>query len=197
VQDRLAASLAPFRNREAAYALAVFLARFWSAPGRIVEAFTIDRRALADHAELGLSEKQIRSAIHTLEEIGFLDRALAAGSRYKPTEDGLRRKPIRFQFGAEYAPLFIAANRRAAATRGGHSGERRPIPAQTARWASTVNSGASPLKGPKIIGEPERSLHLGPLVKESGLPPKASESDPRLEAALDRLLQGIRQSRGD
>jgi hypothetical protein len=29
-----------------------------------------------------------------------------------------------------------------------------------------------------------------------GLPPKAFEPDPNLEAALERLLQGIRQSRG-
>jgi hypothetical protein len=52
VRDRLAVALAPYRNREAAYALAVFLARFWSVPGRIVEAFHIDRRALAEHGEL-------------------------------------------------------------------------------------------------------------------------------------------------
>ena len=32
-QDRLTTSLRGFRNREAAFALAVFLARYWSAPG--------------------------------------------------------------------------------------------------------------------------------------------------------------------
>ncbi|QRM35434.1 hypothetical protein [Microvirga sp. VF16] len=42
---------------------------------------------------------------------------MTSGSRYKLTEDGLRRKPIRFQFGTEYFPLFDAANRRAAARR--------------------------------------------------------------------------------
>jgi len=62
-----------------------------------------------------------------LEEIGFLDRAMASGSRYKATEDGLRRKPILFMSGTDYAPAFIAANRRAAAARGGHSGVRREI----------------------------------------------------------------------
>ena len=64
------------RNRESAFALAVFLARFWSTPSRIVDAFPIDRRELAEHGELDLTEKRIRSAIRTLEEVGFLDRAL-------------------------------------------------------------------------------------------------------------------------
>jgi hypothetical protein len=39
VQDRLAAALQPYRNREAAFALAVFLARFWSMPGRVALPF--------------------------------------------------------------------------------------------------------------------------------------------------------------
>jgi hypothetical protein len=101
VHDRLTAALTPFRNREAAFALATFVARFWSTPNRIIDAFPIDRRELADRQDLELSEKQIRSAIRTLEEVGFLDRTLSSGSRYKATEEGLRRKPIRFQFGAE------------------------------------------------------------------------------------------------
>jgi hypothetical protein len=131
VRDRLASSLAPFRNRDAVMTLAVFIARYHSAPDRIVEAFPLDRRALIDHPDLGLTERQIRSAIRVLEEIGFLDRALASGSKYKPTEDGLHRKPIRYMFGPDYAPLFISANNRAAAARGGNSRARRPIPAET------------------------------------------------------------------
>lgn len=194
-RDRLAADLAPFRNRDAAFALATFLGRFWSTPGRIIDAFPIDRRELANRPDLGLTEKQVRSAIRVLEEVGFLDRALASGSRYKATEDGLRRKPILYQFGSEYAPAFIAANRRAAAACGGRSGERRPIPAETARQASTANFQASPLKGPKSKSEAESSVLMGPLVK-SGILPKAFEPNPTLESALDRLLQGIRQSRG-
>jgi hypothetical protein len=196
VQDRLASSLAPFRNRDAAFTLATFLGRFWSAPGRLGLGFPIDRRELAEHPEIQLTEKRVRSAIRVLEEIGFLDRAIGSGSRYKPTEDGLRRKPILFVFGSEYAPAFIAANKRAAAARGGRSGERRAITPTSAPRPSVASSEASPLNGPKSKGEPERSMLMGPLVKKSGLPPKAFEPDPRLEAALDRLLQGIRQSRG-
>lgn len=195
VRDRLASALAPYRNRDSAFALAVFLARFWSTPARIVDAFPIDRRALAEHGELDLTEKRIRSAIRILEAVGFLDRAIASGSRYKVTEDGLRRKPILFMFGSDYAPAFIAANKRAAAARGGHSSERRTIPTETGQQPSAVRFGASPLKGPKSKSEAERTVLMGPLVKESGIPPKTSESNPQLEAALDRLLQGIRQSR--
>jgi hypothetical protein len=160
-----------------------------------VETFHVDRRALAEHGELYLTEKQIRTALRTLEGIGFLDRVITSGSRYKPTEDGLRRKPIRFQFSAEYAPLFIAANKRAATAHDGHSEKRRAIPAQNTRQAPTVNFQASSLKGPKNKSEADKSMNLGPLMK-CGLSPAAFEPNPKLESALDRLLQGIRQSRG-
>src|SRR5215207_9361432 len=87
VRDRLAAALAPFRNRDAAFALAVFLGRFWSMPTRLLSAFPIDRRELADHAALGLTEARVRGAIRTLEEVGFLDRAVASGPTHRPTPD--------------------------------------------------------------------------------------------------------------
>jgi hypothetical protein len=196
VQDRLTAALTPFRNREAAFALATFVARFWSTPNRIVDAFPIDRRELADRQDLGLSEKQIRSAIRTLEEVEFLDRTLSSGSRYKATEEGLRRKPIRFQFGAEYFPLFDAANKRATAARGRQAEAARSQILVSSHRASTASAETHPLKGPKSTSEAESSVLMGPLVKKSGLPPKAFEPNPALESALDRLLQGIRQSRG-
>lgn len=106
VRDRLSAALAPFRNRDAAFVLAVFLGRFWSTPRRLLAAFPIDRRELADHAGLGLTEARVRGAIRTLEDVGFLDRAVACGSTHRPTPDGLHRKPVLFMFGAEYGLLF-------------------------------------------------------------------------------------------
>src|SRR3954452_2629404 len=36
VRDRLTSALAPYRNRDAAFALAVFLGRFWSTPARVL-----------------------------------------------------------------------------------------------------------------------------------------------------------------
>ncbi|WP_147023586.1 hypothetical protein, partial [Microvirga aerophila] len=149
IRDRLAAALMPFRNREAAFSLAMFIARFWSAPGRIVEGFVMDRRELADRDDLRLSEAKVRGAIRVLEEIGFLDRAISSGSKYKATEDGLRRKPIRFVFGSEYAPAFIKANGRAAAARGGHSRDRRPVTPSSAPRPSRVSPGAQKINSPK------------------------------------------------
>src|SRR3954470_6303537 len=111
VRDRLAAALVPFRNRDAAFALAVFLGRFWSTPNRLLQAFPIDRRELADHAALGLTEARVRGGIRTLQEVGFLDRAVASGSTHKLTAAGeLHRKPVLFMFGSDYGPLVSAAN---------------------------------------------------------------------------------------
>src|SRR3954454_4331698 len=124
VRDRLATALVPYRNREAASALATFLGRFWSTPSRLLTAFPIDRRELANHAALGLTEGRVRGAIRTLELVGFLDRAMASGSLYQPTPDGLRRKPVLYQFGSDYGPTFRAANKRAAAARGGQERPR-------------------------------------------------------------------------
>src|SRR3954453_22665982 len=149
VRDRLTAALAPYRNRDAAFALAVFLGRFWSTPARLLAAFPIDRRELADHAALGLSEARVRGAIRTLEDVGFLDRALASGSTHRPTPDGLHRKPVLFMFGAEYGPLFSAANRRAAAARERRSGSPRTFtPAKPSRPSTGILM-ARPLKSPK------------------------------------------------
>jgi len=147
VRDHLAAALAPYRNRDAAFALATFLGRFWSAPNRLLTVFPIDRRELADHAALGLTEARVRGAIRTLEEVGFLDRAVTPGSTHKPTPDGLHRKPVLFMFGADYGPLFSMANKRAAAAHRRRSGARR-----TLHW-------------PTRCGRPRASQRLGRLSR--------------------------------
>src|SRR4051794_36312470 len=82
VWDRLVSALAPARNRDAALALAVFLGRFWSTPNRLVSAFSIDPRALAGRAGLGLTEAPSRWGIRGRGEVGFLHRAIPGqGSR--------------------------------------------------------------------------------------------------------------------
>jgi hypothetical protein len=111
VRDRLAAALTPYRNRDAAFALAMFLTRYWSAQVRLLSAFPIDRRELANYAALGLTEARVRSAIRTLEEVGFLNRAVASGSTHQPTPDGLHRKPVAFTFAATYRGAFSQGNR--------------------------------------------------------------------------------------
>src|SRR4051794_717240 len=140
VCDRLAAALAPYRNRDAAFTLATFLGRFWSTPARLLAAFPIDRRALAAHAALGLTEARVRGAIQALEEVGFLDRAVASGSTHRPTPDGLHRKPVLFMFGSDYGPLFGAANKRGAAARERRSGARRggALPARERRSTAVL-----------------------------------------------------------
>src|SRR5215207_570467 len=113
VLDRLQVALAPAKNREAALVLAVFLARYWSAPTRLGQAFPIDRRAMCGARNLGLTEAKIRGAIRLLEEVGFLERSQPEpGRRYRRTDDGSPiRRPILFHFGAEYGAAFLAARR--------------------------------------------------------------------------------------
>src|SRR3954468_16108466 len=152
VRDRLTTALAPFRNRDAAFALATFLGRFWSMPNRLLSAFPIDRRELADHAALGLTEARVRGAIRTLEEVGFLDRAVVSGSTHKPTPDGLHRKPVLFMFGRDYGQLFGAANKRAAAAHERRSGARRAPTLASPLRPSVGWPAARPLNSPKSKG---------------------------------------------
>jgi hypothetical protein len=198
IRDRLAGSLAPFRNRETAYALAVFVSRFWSMPGRVAGAFPIDRRALADRRDLALTEARVRGAIKTLEAVGFLDRAIPdPGSKYKAVGEGLHRKPILFVFGSDYGPAFIAANKRAAAARGRASRTRGSNTAETTRRPVSGLPSASNLKSPKCRSETDRLVIMGEVRKGIGLPPKTFVPDANLEAALERLRQGVIGKAGD
>jgi hypothetical protein len=190
IADRLRQELAPFRNRDAAFTLAVFVARHFSLPKRITGSFRIMREPLAEKRadDLGLTQAQIRGAIRTLEAVGFLDRAIPApGSLYMATEEGLHRKPIQFVFGSDYAPLFIRANERAAAARERRFGERRPIlPTGNARRPSTAVSVAPGAKSPEDKSVADPQVNSGE-IRKSGSPPPPSVPNSPLEAALDRL----------
>jgi hypothetical protein len=200
VRDRLSAALAPFRNRDAAFALARFLARFHSNPDRLLGGFMIDRRELADRPDLALTEARVRGAIRALEAIGYLERGLTTGSTHKATEDGLRRKPIRFVFGSEYVPLFRAANQRARNTqarraKGGDRTARRVLTPSVAPRPSPGPFEGQRLNSPKDKSEANPQVNLGEIRRQSGLPAEPSQ-DSALERALQRLKEAIGKPRG-
>jgi len=61
---------------------------------------------------LDMTPGEVRGALNTLEEVGFVVREIGQGTGFQPTAAGLRKAPIRFRFGPDYWPLFAAANRR-------------------------------------------------------------------------------------
>src|SRR3954465_15477092 len=132
-------------------------------PSRVLTAFPIDRRELADRPDLGLTEAQVRGAIWALERVGFLDRAVAAGSTHKPTPDGLHRKPILFMFGSDYGPLFMAANRRAAAARGRRTGSRRGSVLASSPRPSAGLPTARPINSPKSKSREADKVIMGEI----------------------------------
>jgi hypothetical protein len=185
--DRIDAATRGRRNADAVVALAVFLGRYHSAPGRLGRPFAVDRIALADHPELRLTEARIRGALAVLEEVGFLERVEVAGSAYKATEHGLHRKPIQWRFGVEYLPAFSAANNRAQRARGAPAPARRPI------------APPAPPRAPVAVPAPSRAIPPAPLARihsplgvsfHSGERNRA-EADSPLEAALERLRRGV------
>lgn len=111
--DILGSRLRSFRNAHSANLLATFLARMNAGPKRFGRSFPIDRRALANHPDLGLSEDRIRGAIATLEKVGFIER-VPMKRTYRQHEDGVRRKAIQWRFGPEFNGrfAFLVAKRR-------------------------------------------------------------------------------------
>jgi hypothetical protein len=185
VADRLETALRGRKNAAACLALAHFLARFWSSPRRLLCAIPVDRRALAEHEALGLTEARVRGALAVLVEVGFLARYEPdPGKRYQRTESGLQRRAILHRFGEEYAVAFTAANARAQAARGAQAPSRRPIPRPEPRQAPAVNvAAATPMPASQLAQKqtsPERGMIMG---EERGASP--------LEAAIERLRRGV------
>ena len=197
VLDRLQRDLARFRNRDAAMALAVFLGRFWSVPGRVALAFPIDRRALCRHPALGLSEDRVRGALATLERVGFVVREIARpGQRYQRKGDTLHRRPIAFRFGPDSMGDFLAANamrkvarqRRPTAAQGRSRALPHPTPSSL-RLPSTPVPASSPKVSPS--SPRDSSFRIALSLGEQALPvlptPIARREDAGLEAAIQRL----------
>ncbi|MEN3239031.1 hypothetical protein PUR29_36960 [Methylobacterium ajmalii] len=169
-------ALSSFRNREQAFALAVFLGRFWTAPARLELGFPVDRRALADHPLLGLTEHQVRAARDTLEAVGFIARQEPEdGRHYQRTADGPHRRPIIFRFGLDYLPALVIANKRTAA--------RRPVtPARTS---------SSPIRN-SLTGVSHKQTQAEPfLMGEKQHLARVEELESKLDAALARWRRAI------
>jgi hypothetical protein len=174
VREQLQQLLTDFRNAEAAYALAVFLGRFWSSPNRLDLTFPIDRRALADHRDLQLTEAKIRGAIKTLERIGFLDRSvIEKGSKFRLKDSELHRKPIMFLFGAEFREAFSRANKRTKIA----NPARKALPSRVPAFGANSPKNKSPEPKVFLMGEVRKAA-------DNEVQPAASNS--RLEAALER-----------
>ena len=205
IADRLDAALQGRKNAPACLALAHFLARFWSSPRRLLCAFPIDRRALAEHEALGLSEARVRGALAVLVEIGFLARYEPdAGKRYQRTEGGLQRRAILHRFGEEFGAEFGKANATAQRARRASAPARRPVPRLEAPRAPAVNVAAPAcplLLSERALPLPERCrpASLNQLAQkhsssERGLimgEENRAESRSPLEAALARLGRGL------
>ena len=185
VADRLETALQGRKNAPACLALAHFIARFWSSPRRLLCAFPIDRRALAEHEALGLSEARVRGALAVLVEIGFLARyEPEAGKKYQRTETGLQRRAILHRFGEEYAVAFAAANARAHKARGTEAPARRPIPRLEPQRAPAAN-----VAPPRAM--PQTQVAQKQVLGGSRVIMGEERAASPLEAAIERLRRGI------
>ncbi|KMO22994.1 hypothetical protein QR78_05695 [Methylobacterium indicum] len=191
VADRLETALRGRKNAAACLALAHFLARFWSSPRRLLCAIPVDRRAIADRDDLGLSEARVRGALAALVEVGFLARyEPEAGKKYRRGEGGLQRRAILHRFAEEYAVAFTAANARAQAARGAPTPARRPIPRPEPQRAPTANVAAPRHMPSAEVAQkhpsPDRGVIMGEVERREAEPACVG-----LEAALARLRRGM------
>lgn len=194
VADRLETALSGRKNAPACLALAHFLARFWSSPRRLLCAFPIDRRALAEHEALGLTEARVRGALAALVEIGFIARYEPdAGKRYQRTEGGLQRRAILHRFGEEFGVEFAKANARAQVARGATAPARRPIvppaPMQAPMTSPVPSKTTSPRRPANPLNLVAQKQSIGGAVVIMGENRQASDNP--LEKAIERLRRGI------
>lgn len=162
----LMVELAGYRNRDEAMALAVFLARFWGAPGRHRRAFPIDRRALAGNATLGLTEARIRGALARLEHVGFVNR-MPVGRTHQVQGGELHRRPATFRFGPDALAAFDAAHARQARTRQRSRTPKPrlpPVPVHGPSMAFPCPP-RPPFSSPKSTGFPKEEISMGDFVR--------------------------------
>ncbi|WP_106335912.1 hypothetical protein [Alsobacter soli] len=143
ISERIRIMLASFKNKEAAFKLFVFLARFHTGWRSGMRRMTIDRRKLAGHPALKLTEDQIKGAIKTLRAAFLLEQipyaeAYADGLCRNPGEPQMRA--AWYAFSAEIAALFPSHGRAQKTAQPstpntemngpvrGHLGEEKPKP---------------------------------------------------------------------
>ena len=188
-------ALAPARNREAALVLAAFLARFWSAPARLGQPFPIDRRALAGHRDLALTEARVRGAIRRWRRSGISSGRPGAGPALPA--DGRRppRRPLAFHFGAEFQACSRPPTERP--RRGPQKAQdgRRPLPASSAAdslerhgcdlWRTLAKRSRDPDQARRLLALAE--IYDGARERRCGPDRRRHAPDrPRLGAALQR-----------
>lgn len=112
IVERLQQAISHFRNRDAVFKLAIFLARYHSGPKTIGRQFVIDRRRLDGHPNLGLTEARIRGAIKGLLEIGFME--VATPDEAPERNYGCKERAVLFyRFSGEFAKILTSLSRKA------------------------------------------------------------------------------------
>ena len=122
----------------------------------LTEAFTAARRGfdgtggLADVAELGLTQKQIRTALTTLDDVGFLVRAIPAGNGWQAMGRGAKgADPLSLR-----VPICFAVP-----SRQGRKPPPRERPRSSGYAASKINS--RPLENPPPCPSPPAPIRRG------------------------------------
>lgn len=174
------AALRDFPSRASAYRLLTFLGRFQAHPENLGRLFPVDRRALAGHKELGLSENQVRGGLKALEQAGVLIRAHKERKHaYQRTAEGLRRTPNHFSFSPLFHSLFAALNRwKGLRNRKSQSHSIQPVTGANGQPKANLES------KPKV----ELSLGGGQTVSEKVT---VIEADSPLEQALASWRRAI------
>ena len=148
---RLKADLAEFRNRDAAYALFVLLARHHAAPRTIGRGlhtgFAVDRRALSNSSKSSLTENQVRGAIQKLVRVGAVETIHASESLRQP---GKHNNPQSYRFVGDYAKMLAdSASKSRRFSKGSADGRKHS---------------SSFSKSPKDSRDREAGLHSGDLM---------------------------------
>lgn len=107
IGDDLESRLLARKNAAKAMRLAVFIARYHTGPRSNRASFVLVREKLMLNEDLCLTENQIRGAIKTLIEVGFLEKLGNPGyERCTRTRSGVKRRCANYRLGADFQSRF-------------------------------------------------------------------------------------------